>query len=176
MQTASITLYPRRPERRTRLARLGDRMARHRRAILIVQWLIVVFYLVLVALPAFLPHPHPEARLFSSDFGASSAIDPNLCTTGMQTPTDKAAYIACWQDRLVLLAQYLFWGVWWPFVILSIMLMGRVWCGVLPGRRAGRIRQPPRARRRDPEMDALGRLAGGGLHPHHRLWPAHQRL
>jgi polyferredoxin len=131
MQTAAITLYPRRPERRTRLARLGDWMARHRRAILAVQWLIVVFYLVLVALPAFLPHPHPEARLFSSDFGASSAIDPNLCTTGMQTPTDKAAYIACWQDRLVLLAQYLFWGVWWPFVILSIMLMGRVWCGVL---------------------------------------------
>ena len=131
MQTAAITLYPLRPERRTRLARLGDWMARHRRAIIIVQWVIVVFYLVLVALPAFLPHPHPEARLFSSDFGATSAIDPNLCTTGMQTPTDKAAYVACWQDRLVLLAQYLFWGVWWPFVILSIMLMGRVWCGVL---------------------------------------------
>ena len=132
MQTASITLYPRRPERRTRLARLGDWMARHRRAILAVQWVIVVFYLVLVALPAFLPHPHPEARLFSSDFGASSAIDRSICTTGaLPAPTDKAAYIACWQDRLVLLAQYLFWGVWWPFVILSIMLMGRLWCGVL---------------------------------------------
>jgi polyferredoxin len=134
MQTASITLHPRRPARRTRLARLGDWMAAHRRAILAVQWVIVVFYLVLVALPAFLPHPHPEARLFSSDFGATSAIDRSICTTGAigtLTPTDKAAYIACWQDRLVLLAQYLFWGVWWPFVILSIMLMGRVWCGVL---------------------------------------------
>ncbi|OHC63866.1 MAG: hypothetical protein A2045_03185 [Rhodocyclales bacterium GWA2_65_20] len=131
MHTATITLYPRLPRRRTRLARLGDWMARHRRAILAVQWVIVLFYLVLVALPAFLPHPHPEARLFSSDFGAASAIDRTLCTTGVQTPADKAAYLACWQDRLVLLAQYLFWGVWWPFVILSIMLMGRVWCGVL---------------------------------------------
>jgi len=133
MQTATIILYPRRPARRTRLARLGDWMARHRRAILAVQWVIVLFYLVLVALPAFLPHPHPEARLFSPDFGATSTIDRSVCTTGalVPTPTEKAAYLACWQDRLVLLAQYLFWGVWWPFVILSIMLMGRVWCGVL---------------------------------------------
>jgi polyferredoxin len=131
MQTATITLYPRLPQRRTRLARLGDWMARHRRTILAAQWVIVVFYLVLVALPAFLPHPHPEARLFSSDFGATSAIDRSVCSTGALTPTDKAVYVACWRDRLVLLAQYLFWGVWWPFVILSIMLVGRVWCGVL---------------------------------------------
>ena len=132
MQKASITVYPRRPASRPRLARLGDWMARHQRTILAVQWLIVVFYLVLVALPAFLPHPHPEARLFSSGFGATAAIDRSICsTTGAVTPTDKAAYLACWQDRLVLLAQYLFWGVWWPFVILSIMLMGRIWCGVL---------------------------------------------
>ena len=128
-QTHILNFVP--PLPRPRLARLGDWMARRRRAILAIQWVIVVFYLVLVALPAFLPHPHPEARLFSSDFGASSAIDPNLCATGAQSPVDKAAYAACWRDRMVLLAQYLFWGVWWPFVILSIMLMGRVWCGVL---------------------------------------------
>lgn len=90
---------------RTRLARLGDWLARHRHAILAAQWVVVAFYGVLVVLPAFLPHPGDSAHLFS---GA-----------------------ALWHERLVLLAQYLFWGVWWPFVILSVMLVGRVWCGVL---------------------------------------------
>ncbi|MDO8933123.1 MAG: 4Fe-4S binding protein, partial [Rhodocyclaceae bacterium] len=119
--------------RRTRLARLGDWMARHRRAILAVQWLIVVFYALLVVVPAFLPHPNPEARLFSADFGAASFVDPNFCATDGSLPAaqEKPPYAATGYDRAVLLAQYLFWGVWWPFVILSMMFVGRVWCGVL---------------------------------------------
>ena len=127
---------PSRPHRNW-LAQLGDGMAKHRRTILALQWLIAVFYAVLVALPAFLPHPGPEARLFSGDMGAASFVDQTIClsidaASGLASALqDKTPVGANWRERAVLLAQYLFWGVWWPFVILSIMLMGRVWCGVL---------------------------------------------
>ena len=81
----------------TRLARFGQAMRRHQRAIIGVQWLVVVFYFSLLVYPAFMPVPPEDAHIV---------------------------------DNLRLFAQFLFWGVWWPFVMLSTMLLGRVWCGV----------------------------------------------
>lgn len=81
----------------TRLQRFGDAMRRHRSIILGVQWAVVIFYLALVTVPAFLPLP-----------GTGSSVLNNL----------------------TLLAQFMFWGIWWPFVIVSTLALGRVWCGV----------------------------------------------
>ena len=95
--TTQIIRFMPRP-RKGALARLGDAMQRHRRAILALQWSVAVFYAALVVVPVFMPLPQTGATIFSN---------------------------------LILFAQFAFWGIWWPFVILSIMLLGRVWCGVL---------------------------------------------
>lgn len=46
--------------------------------------------------------------------------------TFMPVPPEGASIL----NNLRLFAQFLFWGVWWPGVMVSTMLLGRVWCGV----------------------------------------------
>ncbi|TAK46640.1 MAG: 4Fe-4S binding protein [Xanthobacteraceae bacterium] len=80
------------------LARAGDWLMRHQRAIQTGQWSVVVVYVVLLIVPPFVPLPPRTAHI--------------------------------WND-VTLFSQFVFWGIWWPFVLLSMMLVGRLWCGVL---------------------------------------------
>ena len=80
------------------LARLGDWLGQHLRTVRALQWAVVAIYLVLVAVPAFLPLPERTANLWSN---------------------------------LTLAAQFAFWGIWWPFVLVSMVVVGRAWCGLL---------------------------------------------
>jgi polyferredoxin len=74
----------------------GEWLRRHQGAVRASQWCIVGVYLVLVAVPAFLPLP------------------------------DRTTHIL---GNLTVFAQFAFWGIWWPFVLLSMVLVGRSWCG-----------------------------------------------
>ncbi len=33
-------------------------------------------------------------------------------------------------DNLRLFAQFVFWGVWWPGVMIATVALGRIWCGI----------------------------------------------
>ena len=79
-----------------RLAAAGLFLRRNRRAIVTIQWMVVVVYAFLVIVPAFLPLPPEGAHLW---------------------------------DNLRLFAQFVFWGIWWPGVMIATVAFGRVWCG-----------------------------------------------
>ena len=41
---------------------------------------------------------------------------------------DRAAYL--WTN-FTRFAQFIFWGIWWPLVLLTTALVGRIWCGIV---------------------------------------------
>ena len=82
---------------RSGVARAGDFLRDHQRAIRRMQWAIVAVYVALLAIPAAMPLPDRTASVF---------------------------------NNLTVLAQFAFWGIWWPFVLVSIPLFGRAWCGL----------------------------------------------
>ncbi|HQU51123.1 MAG TPA: 4Fe-4S binding protein [Casimicrobiaceae bacterium] len=80
-----------------RLAAYGDWLRDHAGVVRAVQWIVVAAYLILLAVPAWLPLPGQDAHAL---------------------------------DNFTVFAQWAFWGLWWPFVLLSMLVAGRTWCGV----------------------------------------------
>ena len=79
------------------VARIGEWLRDHQQTIRRLQWAVVVFYVLLLVVPALVPMPDRQSHIWSN---------------------------------VVLFAQFIFWGIWWPFVLLSMVLVGRSWCGL----------------------------------------------
>lgn len=86
------------------LRRVGELLRERQNLIRQIQWLLVLIYLFLLTVPA-LP-----------------ALFPSLLKDG-----DGGGVIG----QVTVLARVLFWCVWWPGVILSVMVFGQFWCGLL---------------------------------------------
>ncbi|MEO8345067.1 MAG: 4Fe-4S binding protein [Betaproteobacteria bacterium] len=49
-----------------------------------------------------------------------------ILPAALPLPPDDARALS----NITVFAQWAFWGVWWPFVLLSMLVAGRTWCGI----------------------------------------------
>lgn len=74
---------------------------------------------------AFVRHPWalPGLHLFMILFYLSLILVPPFLP---RPPEDATPF-----TNVVRFSQFVFWSLWWPFVVLSMILFGRAWCGFL---------------------------------------------
>lgn len=78
------------------LSRIEKILRHHRKAVSLIQWLVVLLYFSLLLLPA-----------LSGNF------------------IDERVY-----DSISDFSRLIFWGTGWPLIVLSMMVCGRIWCGL----------------------------------------------
>ena len=78
------------------LSRIEKVLRHHRKAVSLIQWLVVLLYFSLLLLPA-----------LSGNF------------------IDERVY-----DSISDFSRLIFWGTGWPLIVLSMMVCGRIWCGL----------------------------------------------
>jgi polyferredoxin len=87
--------------------------------------------------------PPFRARTWIARYGEWLRLHPRLIGTGQWIVVAVYAFLivvpallplpgndARALDNLTIFAQWAFWGLWWPFVILSMLAVGRSWCGL----------------------------------------------
>lgn len=71
---------------------------KNRERFIYIHMFMLIVFLALILIPAFLPLPSEDAAIF---------------------------------NNFTLAARFILWGLWFPLVLLSVVLFGRLWCGLL---------------------------------------------